>query len=38
MNTIIKKATLAAAIISAPLAASAFTNLVGGGASLPALA
>ncbi len=37
MNTIIKKAALAAAIISAPLAASA-TDLVGGGASLPALA
>ncbi|HBL86857.1 MAG TPA: hypothetical protein DD399_07920, partial [Alcanivorax sp.] len=37
MNTIIKKAALAAAIISAPLAASA-ANLVGGGASLPALA
>ena len=37
MKTIIKKAALAAAIISAPLAASA-TDLVGGGASLPALA
>ncbi len=37
MKTIIKKAALAAAIISAPLAASA-ANLVGGGASLPALA
>lgn len=37
MNTIIKKAALAAAIISAPLAASA-TDLVGGGATLPALA
>ena len=37
MKTIIKKAALATAIISAPLAASA-TDLVGGGASLPALA
>ena len=37
MKTIIKKAALAAAIISAPLAASA-TDLVGGGATLPALA
>lgn len=37
MNSIIKKAALAAAIISTPLAASA-TDLFGGGASLPALA
>ena len=37
MKTIIKKAALAAAIISAPLAASA-ADLVGGGATLPALA
>ncbi|WOD29348.1 substrate-binding domain-containing protein [Alloalcanivorax xenomutans] len=37
MNAMIKKAVLAAAIASAPFAASA-TDLVGGGASLPALA
>ena len=37
MNAMIKKAALAAAIASAPFAASA-TDLVGGGASLPALA
>src|SRR5690606_30093623 len=36
MNAMIKKAALAAAIASAPFAASA-TDLVGGGASLPAL-
>ncbi|KAF0807285.1 phosphate ABC transporter substrate-binding protein [Alcanivorax xiamenensis] len=37
MNTILKKAALVAAIMSAPFAASA-ANLVGGGASLPAVA
>ncbi len=37
MNTVLKKAALAAAIMSAPFAASA-ANLVGGGASLPAVA
>ncbi|ARB44768.1 PstS family phosphate ABC transporter substrate-binding protein [Alloalcanivorax xenomutans] len=37
MNAMIKKAVLAAAIASAPFAASA-TDLVGGGASLPAVA
>lgn len=37
MNTVLKKAALAAAISSAPFAASA-TDLIGGGASLPAVA